>query len=797
MSIEQTEWISTQSLKEVQLAANAKPVATTTQGSTTIMADEFLVKESPLKKYGFIFKTMIGKKVFFAYQWKTSEIVITMDEDVALKRWKNVKTTKFVSMVNVQTKFFGTTQENILPILDATITNYTNLEKEFINFIVNKAGSWELNDTLRQAWFLFLDDYQIVQFEDVVVFRYAPRPKQTAEQQKKSQGTEIVTTVMKERMDWYFRFQDYQMTSATQVPIGSKYDIGEGYWSIFGAYTPSLRWAMFSDKTSFNKDAPPSDETSGDPVRTLQRRQYQVIKRLGWMNYIAATRRSWKTWLLALLAVREIIREPTSMQEQWRPIRVLYIWLTDKKNKAARDYILRMSAKYRASKMFRWRSEENRLSFVDQEGNELGVVDFISAKDYEAGVGEYADLILIDEAARVKEAIYEAILPIVTNEWARLICVSTIDRRTKKNWFYRKVLEAEKTEFLRSNIDQRVLETWKKYWLNNKKYKKDFTRNECAKIRKDIMYEREMVWMRYTIDDIEYITDREREFSKRVLREYPNRYYAELYSVFPDEWKIFPYERVIKEHEKISQIRFDYIVLWYDPAIMMDRGAVVVTGYDRMQSKIYYLEEVEMPRETYNQHPDVMKELKQKYSYLVNGRDPNKVYIAADVTGNLWLISLFDLKWCPLDLKVWYHWGSANTRDKDWTHKVAKEYLVDTMRNVMESNGCVMSTLCKNTIDEMNYFQIIENPITGRQSYEAIEWHDDFVNAAMIGTYFVFDYMVEKDHIMARNIWRDEVPEWLTYQEVREWIAQQEKLKVSTKTHWATSTDKFLQKYIY
>jgi len=66
--------------------------------------------------------------------------------------------------------------------------------------------------------------------------------------------------------------------------------------------------------------------------------------------------------------------------------------------------------------MFRWRSEENRLSFVDQEGNELGVVDFISAKDYEAGVGEYADLILIDEAARVKEAIYEAILPIVTNE---------------------------------------------------------------------------------------------------------------------------------------------------------------------------------------------------------------------------------------------------------------------------------------------------------------------------------------------------------------------------------------------
>lgn len=73
---------------------------------------------------------------------------------------------------------------------------------------------------------------------------------------------------------------------------------------------------MFADKTNFNQEKIPSDETSGDAVRTLQRRQYQVIKRLGWMNFIAATRRSGKTRLLAFLAVREIIREPITQQEQ-------------------------------------------------------------------------------------------------------------------------------------------------------------------------------------------------------------------------------------------------------------------------------------------------------------------------------------------------------------------------------------------------------------------------------------------------------------------------------------------------
>ena len=655
-----------------------------------------------------------------------------------------------------------------------------------------------MNDTIRQTRFKFLEQYQVVLFDDLICFKFKPKINYTTQQTHAKKQTEIVTTVMKEVMDWYFRFTNYQMTKAVEVEIGSKYDISWWYWSIYWAYTPSLRRAMFADKTNFNQEKIPSDETSGEAVRTLQRRQYQVIKRLGWMNFIAATRRSGKTRLLAFLAVREIIREPITQQEQWRPIRVLYIGLTDKKNKAARDYILRMSAKYRASKMFKRQWEESRLMFQDQEGNALWIVDFISAKDYEAGVGEYADLILIDEAARVKEWVFEAILPIVTNEWARLICVSTIDRKTKKNWFYRKVLEAEKQEFLRPDIDKRILDTRKNNGYHQKKWKNDFTRESCAEVRKNIMYEREMVGMRYTIDDIEYITERDREMSKRILREYPNRYYAELYSVFPDEGKIFPYERVLKEPDKISQVRFDYVVLGYDPAIMTDIWAVVVAWYDRVQSKIHFVEELEMPRETYNQHPETLNELKQRYAYLVNGNDPRKVFIVADITGNLGLVSLFETKHCDLDLKIRYHAGMQNTRDKNSTYKVSKEYMVDTLRNIMESWWCVISTACVRMIEEMNYFQIVENPQTGRQWYEAIEWHDDFVNAAMIATFFIYDYMIEKDHIMARNVWRDEVPEWLTYWEVRERIAKQEKIKTQwTPLDHDRAATKFLQKRLY
>lgn len=92
-----------------------------------------------------------------------------------------------------------------------------------------------------------------------------------------------------------------------------------------------------------------------------------------------------------------------------------------------------------------------------------------------------------------------------------------------------------------------------------------------------------------------------------------------------------------------------------------------------------------MPRETYNQHPETLNELKQRYAYLVNGNDPRKVFIVADITGNLGLVSLFETKHCDLDLKIRYHAGMQNTRDKNSTYKVSKEYMVDTLRNIMES----------------------------------------------------------------------------------------------------------------
>jgi len=447
--------------------------------------------------------------------------------------------------------------------------------------------------------------------------------------------------------------------------------------------------------------------------------------------------------MLAFLAVREIVRQAVSPVEQWRPIRVIYIWLSDAKTRPARDYILNMSKKYRAAGMFTWRSDEQRLSFKNANWDVLGVIDFISAKSYEAWVGEYADLVMIDEAARIKEDVYSAILPIVTNEWARLICVSTLVWNTKKNWFYRELIKSERDEFLRWEIDKWIEEKRLELWLDKANPKK-MSNEELYDIKKNLMYDRRKVWVRFTIDDIEHIPERQKEFSKQELAQYPDRYLAELYSVFSNESKVFQYETCLREPEKITNRVYDYLLFCYDPAIKWDIGAVVIMWYQKETSRLYVIAEREMPKDSYNKHPEVLQEIKNEFVYMQSERSMNKCYTVADITGNYWLLALFEVKWYYIDCKVHYTAWEKPHQDTQWIWKVPKEHLVQTLKDVLDWWAIAINSDVTNLINEMNYFQMTKNEDTWRVKYEAIEWHDDYVNACMIGTLYVYQILGEK-----------------------------------------------------
>ena len=75
----------------------------------------------------------------------------------------------------------------------------------------------------------------------------------------------------------------------------------------------------------------------------------------------------------------------------------------------------------------------------------------------------------------------------------------------------------------------------------------------------------------------------------------------------------------------------------------------------------------------------------------------------------------------------------------------------------MDANALVINSDCVSFINEMNYFQMTENDRTWRMKYEAIEGHDDYVNAAMVWVFYVYSVMSEKYTMMVSStadIWK-------------------------------------------
>gem|GEM_PF-6551507 len=113
--------------------------------------------------------------------------------------------------------------------------------------------------------------------------------------------------------------------------------------------------------------------------------------------------------------------------------------------------------------------------------------------------------------------------------------MSTLDRKTKKNWFYKELIKSERIELTRQDIDSYILETRKKYRLEQPSSQAELVARPLYDYKFNVMVDRKEVGLRFTIDDIEYISELQKKIAKEKLKEYPSRYLAELYGIFPDE----------------------------------------------------------------------------------------------------------------------------------------------------------------------------------------------------------------------------------------------------------------------
>ena len=450
-------------------------------------------------------------------------------------------------------------------------------------------------------------------------------------------------------------------------------------------------------------------------------RQYNMLLGQKRITFVAWCRRSGKTLLWSYLIVRELWRMPNSIKQTQRTVKSFYIAPSEDKFKEVVDYIKTASESIRMLRVLEFNKKENRLYLFDEKvwrWQKVQLIvsscDFVSAKWYEPGRWKASDFILVDEAAFVNEDVWLNILPILSNERAKFYAVSTIQRESVKNWFYEQLVDAE------------------------------------------MGYDNESVWMRVTIDDLEesLIAKEDKERMKRSLKHNIQRYYAELYATFPNSQAVFNAEGFFNIWTTLAtgESILGYVI-WYDPAKRADTGAVMVWQIRKWIGRDTYVQLVEeyWLNWEYVEQKEFVRQLKQSFIF--------KWYsciLIMDTTGVWEAVS--EIFWDIVDYKVWYtaQWARPVV-DNYWARRVPKTTLVHWTQLLMEKNLLKSCNTMYKLMDEMKYFIGYTTP-AGNTKYEASSWHDDFVNAMMLISFW-FNYV--EWHIYSMAWWREIATEWI------------------------------------
>lgn len=444
--------------------------------------------------------------------------------------------------------------------------------------------------------------------------------------------------------------------------------------------------------------------------------QYKFLLNQARMNYVAWVRRWWKTLVSSYLIIRFLYRQPSSRKHVLRQPKWIYTITSKDKFKAVLDYIEAQSNRIKVLKSLVYSRKQERLILsddrLDMAMNKYQEVqatyDFTSSKWYKTWVGNWGDDIIIDEASWIPEDVWLNLAPIVTNEWAALFCISTIDWTTPKQWFYNALVHAE-----RSNLP-------------------------------------DIYALRVTIDDIDsnIMDDSAKAHAKRTLSHNMSRYLWELYATFASESQVFSSEGSVVLQSPIennSNLKFEEIFLWYDPAKRSDFGWLLVAWL--LNWTLYFIDEYQLQWDYSNYQRQVIFELKEKHL-----KENWKVRLIMDGTSAGDVVA--EILWDIVDFKVWYTWDNwGNYRpnvDQFGSWKVSKTRLVTITQILFETKKIkILSSLPKLQWEIQTFKSYVSN---WKTKFDAVSWeHDDLVNAMLLicFLYWYIDWKIsyiEKDN---------------------------------------------------
>lgn len=617
--------------------------------------------------------------------------------------------------------------------------------KKFNRFLKDNKS---LSDSLKLLWTKFLKEFDVVKNGELIGFReredkiieddnidpgifklkefmlglFRLTPAMILDKKKsKNKGDDVYKP-------YYFsqHFDDNE-----HVFFNQKYKLGKLEYKVhdqtyktcmYWLYASTLRTMMFGDIMEF------------EWWRLLQKWQQKAIFNMAEETYIAASRGAWKSFLAAHLASMFMCRSIIDPREKIDWSVVHYYGISHDSNKPVIQKILTMNRKLMGNRLFVYNSADRIMYFKDN-GVVTGQIKFLSDMAVEAGRGDRPNFIIVDEAAKISDNVMKIL---EGNSFVPKIYISTIDYETKKNWFYEGLTNAEtdQNEY-EETMEELLHRLWVKYGMDKVKNLEDLSYETIVKMRQEFFIARPVSAMRFTLDDVEYKSDEEKQsIVDRVLNKFDKKYLlAEHYAEYLDEESLFAYEKCIVDPSEYPDVwDCDMLVFGYDKGWDFDEASLCVSWM--FEWKCYVYESLILPKDKLEQI-DRIKEIDGEYrpknshiNYVVDvtqAKHEQKEYV--------------ENRGISIDMPVvitasWEH----NITDNWMFHKIGKRLFVDVAKEGFKRETIQLSTDLsweKWLLEELKYFQKTQTS-SGKISYEAIKWKDDQVLSLLYCYYFMY-----------------------------------------------------------
>lgn len=274
-----------------------------------------------------------------------------------------------------------------------------------------------------------------------------------------------------------------------------------------------------------------------------QWRQKDTLCKLRRFNFFACSRRSGKSFLGSYLAARQFYI-PNQV--------IVYIVPTLRTHgKVPRRYLF-MMLKGDPNISF------NRADRTITNRKNWSEIIFFSGEREDSVRWAAANLLIFDEAAFLSEELYTTAEPLIRTTNGIVYCISTVNTKTPKNWFYYKLVEAEITKY-----DMNTNKYWLRVSLRENPFIPDAEKQSIAEDGKQNIKLFQAEWMAEFQDGDSF------DFSKFWIIDYN-----------PVEIMIWWVFRFFIKDEAIDKTAnfYDHFIICHDSAKLKDRPWLAVIG---------------------------------------------------------------------------------------------------------------------------------------------------------------------------------------------------------------------------